>query len=120
MGKRASGFRMNRYETAAIALCALALAGCAGDASKPFTAHANLEMYDPPRRAHRVQPAKVYALPVINAETQPAVPHTVGVTPTPAAESIAARRERHAQEDKARDDREAERLNRAIQICRAC
>jgi hypothetical protein len=103
----------------------MSLAGCAGDASKPYTAHANLEMYDPPVRARRSPPPKAET-PFGNAKSPVADPHTVaplhtvGSTPTPAVESLAARRERHAQEDKARDDREAERLNRVTQICRAC
>jgi hypothetical protein len=122
IGRRAGAVvtDMNRYAGAAIALCALGVAGCAGDASKPYTNHANLEMYDPPRRSYRAPPPRAEALPVGTAGSQVVEPHTVGATPIPAAESLAARRERQAQEDKARDDREAERLNRVVQICRAC
>jgi hypothetical protein len=107
--------------SAAIIFCATTVAGCAGFGEKPYTAHANLEMYDKPRRA-RVAPKvdKVLVEPI--ARQMPSADSaqtTIGLASTGPTDIWAAR-ERARQEDLARDQREIERLKGVLQICRAC
>ena len=115
---------MKRLASTAIALCALGMAGCAGGSSRPPSAHANLDMYDPPAHARRSSLARAQTLQV-EPVSQPAqvdsAPDTIGsASPAPAAESLEVRRERQIREDRAREERVAERLRGVMQICRAC
>jgi hypothetical protein len=115
---------MKRLAITAIALCALAMAGCARGSSRPPTAHANLDMYDPPTQARRSYLARAQKLLVEPVSQPMQVDSALGTagsaSPAPAAVSLEARREKQSREDKAREEREAERLKRVTQICRAC
>jgi hypothetical protein len=112
--------------SAAIVWCAFGMAGCVGvgDASKPYTAHANLEMYDKPQRA-RVAPkvSKVRDEPTAQQAPSADPPHISvgsGSTASDIPPGMWATRERARQEDLARDLREAERLKGVLEICRRC
>jgi hypothetical protein len=113
---------MKRLASVAIALCALGMAGCSGNVSKPYTAHANLEMYDPPPRVGKpsfssAQTSRVE--PVAQAIQVDSAPETVGsASAAPPAESIEVRRQRQIREDTARDERMAQHLRDVTQICR--
>jgi hypothetical protein len=105
-----------------LVLC-LGLAGCSSYGSRPFTNHANLEMYDPPRRA-RTRPSTSHvegSHPLSGSARFDSASETVGsASPVVSGESAAARRERMIREDAEREERLAAHLRNVIRICRGC
>jgi hypothetical protein len=111
---------MRSITSAAIVCCAFGTAGCAWGVhpSTPYTAHANLEMYDRPARPRRVAPQVPKARIEPVAQQVPAT-STVG-SGSPTQSDIMSARERARQEDLAREQRDTERLNVIMRICRRC
>jgi hypothetical protein len=98
-----------------VALCALALGACTGQygtGSRPPAAHAFLDMYDRPPARARVAKKRV------RTNEPMEMTGTVGAT-TAATELRPYSPEWWAQE-RAREQRENERLRRSIQICSGC
>jgi hypothetical protein len=101
--------------------CAMALGGCAGfDSGRPPSNHAYLDMYDrAPARARKARAARPSTTPAYTPTTTTVEsPATVG-SAAPAAKMKTYSPEWWAAE-KARQDRENERMRRAMQICHAC
>jgi hypothetical protein len=106
---------MRSMTASVMALCALALGACTsqyGAASRPPANHAFLDMYDRPPARARVAKKRVRANEPVE------MTGTVGAT-TAAAELRPYSPEWWEQE-RAREQRENERIRRAIQICNGC
>jgi len=108
-----------RDTTAAIvAFCALALSGCVTAQERPPANHAFLDMYDrPSARAHKAK-VKVRKAPAPTATTGSVATVSVG-SAAPATTLTPYSPEWWAAE-RAREQRENERLKRVMQICRGC
>jgi hypothetical protein len=89
-----------------IALCALTIGGCTGHGgSHPPANKAFLDMYDrPPSRARVAQPART----------------ADDVTTTGSAYAVRPHSPEWWEQERAREKRDNERLERAMQICRGC
>jgi hypothetical protein len=97
---------MKAISRALIALCTLAVGGCAGHGGSHAPANkAFLDMYDrPPVRSRQAKPAR----PADN-------PTTTGFAP--AVQPYSAE---WWEQERAREKQESERLARSMQICRGC
>jgi hypothetical protein len=106
---------MRSMTASVVALCALALSACTsqyGSGSRPPAAHAFLDMYEhPPARARTAK-----------KRVRPSEP--VELTGTVGATSARAELRPYSPEwwvqERAREQRENERIKRAIQICSGC
>jgi hypothetical protein len=97
---------MKGISRALIALGALAIGGCTGHGgSHPPANKAFLDMYDrPPARSRQVKPART----------------TDDVTTTGSAPAVRPYSPEWREQERTREKRENERLERAMQICRGC
>ena len=97
---------MESIARALIALCALAIGGCAGHGgSHPPANKAFLDMYDrPPVRARQARPARTVE----------------DVTTTGSTAAVRPNSPEWWEQERAREKRANERLERSMQICRGC
>ena len=97
---------MQGVTRALIALCALAMGGCSGHGgSHPPANKAFLDMYErPPLRSRQAKPARTADDELTTASTPAVVPYSPGWW----------------EQERAREQRENERLESTMQICRGC